>query len=69
MLDDKQADSLVMEALVDDQRMWSDDEIVREIGREARDSLNRLYGGGLIHRLDGYAWATRAAIKAREVEM
>jgi predicted transcriptional regulator len=65
--DEKHTDAVVLEMLVDDQRVWSDDEIVREVGKEARDSLNRLYAAGLIHRHDGYSWAARAAIKADEI--
>ena len=52
----------------DDQRPWSVDEIEREIGKEAADSLNRLYGGGLIHHLDRFVWASRAAIMADAFE-
>jgi hypothetical protein len=44
------------------QRPWSVDEIEREIGKETTDSLNRLYAGGLIQRLDRFVWASRAAI-------
>ncbi len=53
----------------DDQRPWSVDEIEREIGKEAADSLNRLYGGGLIHRLERFVWASRAALMAEAVEL
>jgi hypothetical protein len=49
-------------------RPWSVDEVEREIGKETTDSLNRLYGAGLIHRLDGFVWATRAAIVAEEIK-
>jgi predicted transcriptional regulator len=67
MPDEKHTDAVVLEMLVDDQRVWSDDEIVRDLGIEARDSLNRLHSAGLIHRNDGFSWATRAAIKADEI--
>lgn len=50
-----------------DLRLWARDEIEREMGRDVTDSLNRLYGGGLIHRLEGFAWATRAALMADEI--
>jgi hypothetical protein len=50
-------------------RPWSFDEIAREIGENPTDSLNRLYGGGLIHRLDGFVWASRAAVMADEIGM
>jgi hypothetical protein len=39
------------------------------MGRDVTDSLNRLYGGGLIHRLDGFVWASRAAVMADEIAM
>jgi hypothetical protein len=52
-----------------DQRVWSRDEIEREIGEEVADSLNRLYGAGLIHRLEGFAWATRAALMTDEITL
>ena len=45
-------------------RPWAVDEIAREMRRDVTDSLNRLYGAGLIHRLDGFVWATRAAVTA-----
>jgi hypothetical protein len=51
----------------DVQRPWSREEIDREIGSDTTDSLNRLYGVGLIHRLDGFVWVTRAAIAAEEM--
>ena len=65
--DEKHTDAVVLEMLVDDQRVWSDDEIVREVGIEARDSLGRLHGACLIHRHAGFSWSTRAAIKAEEI--
>ena len=53
----------------DHRRLWSKDEIEREIGHETIDSLNRLYSAGLIHRLDGFVWVTRAAIVADNISM
>jgi hypothetical protein len=53
----------------DNRRLWSQDEIEREVGLEATDSLNRLYGAGLIHRLDSFVWVTRAAIVADNISM
>ncbi len=52
---------------VDATRPWSFDEIEREMGFNPTDNLNRLYGGGLIHRLGGFVWATRAAVMADEI--
>lgn len=51
----------------DAQRPWSEDEIEREIGSGATDCLNTLYAAGLIHRLGGFVWATRAALVADEI--
>lgn len=62
------ATSLGMLLGQDDQRPWSVDEIEREIGKETADSLNRLYGGSLIHRLDRFVWASRAALMAEAIE-
>jgi hypothetical protein len=50
-------------------RPWAVDEIAREMGRDVTDSLNRLYGGGLIHRLNGFVWASRAAAMADEISL
>jgi hypothetical protein len=67
---EQQTDAALLELLLigDDQRPWSVDEIEREIGKEAADSLNRLYGGGLIHRLDRFVWPTKAAIMAEAIQ-
>jgi hypothetical protein len=50
-------------------RPWAVEEIAREMGQDVTDSLNRLYGGGLVHRLDGFVWATRAATMADDIQM
>jgi hypothetical protein len=52
-----------------DQRLWSKDEIDREIGSDMTDSLNRLYGAALIHRAEGFVWATRAAVMAEAISL
>jgi hypothetical protein len=66
--EDARDDSAVLALLVEDdtQRPWSLEELAREIRNEIRaiDSVNRLYGAGLIHRLEGFVWPTRAAVKA-----
>jgi predicted transcriptional regulator len=66
---DAQEDSAILGLLMleTSHRPWAVEEIAREMGRDATDSLNRLYGGGLIHRLDGFVWATRAAVMADEI--
>ncbi len=60
------ADSVVLRLLVseDSHRPWAIEEVEREIGRDPTDSLGRLYGAGLIHRLDHFVWASRAAVVA-----
>ena len=67
--EEAQEDSVVLGLLLGDreQRPWSKEEIAREVGDDPSDALNRLYGAGLIHRLEGYAWATRAALRAEEI--
>jgi hypothetical protein len=66
---DGQIDSAILGLLIDMDatRPWSFDEIEREIRSNPTDSLNRLYGGGLIHRLEGFVWASRAAVVADEI--
>ena len=64
-------DGAIMAMLLqpDAQRPWTACEIVREIGDEIAvvDSLRRLHGGGLIHRLDGFVFATRAALASDQL--
>ena len=69
---DAQDDSAVLSLMVntEHQRLWSFDEIEREMGSNPIDSLNRLYGAGLIHRLDKrFFWATQAALVADEIKI
>jgi hypothetical protein len=68
---DAQTDSAILMVLLseDSHRPWSVDEIAREMGSDPTDSLRRLYGGGLIHRLDGFVWASRAAALADELDL
>lgn len=64
---DSDRDVLYLLTADDAQRPWSSDEVAREIGDRAAavDSLDRLYGAGLIHRLgEGFVFATRAAVTA-----
>lgn len=62
------ADEMVLDMLLDGdwQRPWSLEEISRELGDpvEADDCLGRLTRRGLVHQLDGYVFASRAAIHA-----
>jgi hypothetical protein len=63
---DARADRATLELLLydDSPRPWSDEEIGREIGGGAPDCIARLHAAGLLHRLGGFAWPTRAAIIA-----
>jgi hypothetical protein len=64
--DPDQADAAILGLLLDpgSQRPWSEDEIAREIGNrvETVDGLARLAGSGLVHRLNSFVWASRAAL-------
>jgi predicted transcriptional regulator len=51
----------------DPHRPWSLDELARECGAEAGESVARLQRAGLVHRLEDFVWATRAAVRAREL--
>jgi hypothetical protein len=51
----------------DSHRPWSLDELAREYGAGADESVGRLQRAGLVHRLGDYVWATRAAVRAREL--
>jgi hypothetical protein len=65
---DAQEDSAILALLMVEtsHRPWAVEEIAREMGRDVTDSLNRLHGGGLIHRLDGFFWASGAAVTGGE---
>jgi len=49
--------------------LWSDDEIAREIGDriEAADAIGALQRAGLVHRLSGFVFATRSAVRATQL--
>jgi len=50
--------------------LWSVEEVGREIGGQVADALEALYRAGLIHRTsDGFVFATRAAIRASELQL
>jgi hypothetical protein len=69
MHDQPNPDRAVLGILLDRdaQRPWSESEIEREIGSSTADCLNMLHGAGLIHRLCGFVWATRAALVSDEI--
>ena len=56
----------------DDQRPWSTDELIREIGRpnDVHNAISSLHGVGLIHRTsDGFVFPTRAATRLDSLDM
>lgn len=61
-------DRAVLTMLVDNDnhRPWSVQEVTAEIGDAlvVTDCLDRLSAGGLVHRLEGFVCATRAAVRA-----
>lgn len=71
ILPDSVVDGNIMAMLLADdaQRPWAVAEVIREYGDEVSviDSLNRLHGGGLIHRLDGFVFATHAALRSDQL--
>lgn len=67
-------ESTVMSLLLvlNDQRPWSTEELIRTIGREmdTRDAIANLYAVGLLHRTtDGFVFPTRAATHLDALEM
>jgi hypothetical protein len=71
--DDAMLDSAVLGLMIghDNQRPWSVDEVAREIGSPVKttDALARLYAAGLVHRLDGFVFATWAAMRSIETAL
>jgi predicted transcriptional regulator len=65
---DDHNDAKILGLLVDpdNQRPWSTDELIREVGDRivVTDSLARLTAAGLIHRCREFVCATRAAVRA-----
>ena len=66
-----QTDHTILSLLLRDdaQRPWTEDEVAREIGDPlaTTDGLSRLYGAGLIHRVEGFVFATRPAVRAAQL--
>ncbi len=70
--DDDKFDLAVLDLLLHDRSSgpWAIEELVREIGDRVavEDALARLYGAGLVHRLqEGFVFATRAAVRATQL--
>jgi hypothetical protein len=63
---DDVADRAIMDLLLDDSGPWAVAELQREFRApvSALDSLNRLAGVGMVHRLDEFVFATRTAKRA-----
>jgi hypothetical protein len=55
--------------LGDAQRLWSVEEVAREVGvrLDTEDALTRLCGAGLVHRLEGFVFATRPALRSAQL--
>lgn len=70
---DDRIDGVVLSMLLDDdaQRPWTDEEVARQLGGDPStvDCLGRLAGAGLIHRIDGFVFATRAAVAVRRLSL
>ena len=69
--EDSRVESAILAMLTDqnEQRPWSQDEVAREIGDaiDTTDALTRLHAVGLVHRLDGFVFASRAAVRSVEI--
>jgi hypothetical protein len=68
----ERTDWVVLDLLLDrdEQRPWSVEELVREIGRpvDVADAVDALQGAGLIHRTtDGFVFVTRAAVRYSQI--
>jgi hypothetical protein len=56
----------------DAQRPWLVDEVARELACDrapASDALTSLHRSGLIHGCGDFVWATRAALRASEINV
>jgi fatty acid-binding protein DegV len=62
---EEQTDRLILSLLSSSQfpGLWSVNELAREIGKpiDVEDTIHRLHGQGLIHRLDDFVFVTHAA--------
>lgn len=70
--EDDKFDQAILALLLnsDNPRPWSIQELVLEIGDRVivQDTLSRLRGAGLAHQMaDGFAFATRAAVRAAQL--
>jgi hypothetical protein len=69
--DEFRTDAAILTLLVDDDshRPWAVEEVERELDDvlAVTDGLSRLRSAGLVHRLDGFVFATRPAVRAAEL--
>jgi hypothetical protein len=49
--------------------IWSEQELARAVGKpmDVEDAIVRLHGEGLIHRLDGFVFVSRAAVHYEKI--
>jgi len=70
--EEAQMDAAVLALLLDDdaQRPWADAEVCLAVGDNVAgtDALDRLHAAGLIHRVSGFVWATRPALRSAQIE-
>jgi hypothetical protein len=66
---EQRTDRMVLMLLLDEPGLWSLDEISREISTvpDVEDGINRLHAVGLVHKLDQFAFATRAAVRGQRL--
>ena len=67
---DDASDRAIIDALIDDPGPWAVDDLKREFLNPlaVEDSLNRLVGVGMVHRLgDGFVFASRTAKQAAAI--
>ena len=69
--DEARMEFAVLALLTGEQRPWSDTEVALEIGDPIRssDAVRRLQAAGLVHRLDRFVFATRAAVRSAEIAL
>jgi hypothetical protein len=66
----RHTEQTILGALLVDRLPWSVAEVERDIGnpQEVKDALWSLQAAGLIHRCGDFAWPTRTAREADEIE-
>jgi len=63
---DMRSQAEVLDLLMSEGVLWSDEEIARAIGDPvaAADAIGALARAGLVHRLSGFVFASRSAVRA-----